>query len=119
MNTFSFKLYGGYTVSVVKDEVTIKYAGEKVLFFTRSKPREKTFSLKDVIRVDYKESSSMMFGYVRFVTEPMDQYVSSVYMARHDEYSFMVERDEVHQLNAVLNLVKKAAPKMSIVKNKS
>ena len=119
MSTFSFKLFGGYTVTIEKSDVTIKYAGEKFLFFQKSKPREKTFSLNDIIRVDYKEATNMTFGYVRFVTQPMDQYLSSSYMARHDEYSFMIEKDEVAQLNGVLGHVRKAKPKMPIMKNKS
>lgn len=119
MSTFSFKLFGGYKVTLDKYDVTIQYAGEKFLFFQKSKPREKTFSLKEIIRVEYKESTSMTFGYIRFITESMDRYASSSYMARHDEYSFMVEKDELHQLNAVLNHINKVMPKLPIVKNKS
>lgn len=119
MSTFSFKLFGGYKVTLDNKNITIQYAGEKFLFFQKSKPRENTFSLNDIIRVDYKEATSMTFGYVRFVTAEMDQYVSSSYMARHDVYSFMVERDEVHQLNAVLGQINKLMPKLPIVKNKS
>lgn len=106
MKTFSFKLYGGYKVNLDKKELTIDYQGEKWWFITRSKPRKKTIAFDDIVQVDYKESG-MTFGYIRLITKENAGYPSSTYVARNDENAFMVEKDEITQLNEVLDLLKK------------
>ena len=80
MKTFNFKLFGGYTVKIDKTDVTVDYAGEKWLFITRAKPRTKTIVFDDILRVEYKESGSLAFGYVRFITKENEAYPSSSYI---------------------------------------
>lgn len=106
MNTFSFRLYGGYKVHLDKSEVTIDYAGEKFLFIQKAKPRTKTLAYSDLLRVEYKEAG-MTFGYVRFITKENEEFLSSSYVAQHDENAFMVEKDELTKLNSVLDILKK------------
>lgn len=106
MKTYSFKLFGGYQVEVDKNEVAIDYNGEKWWIITRAKPRKKTIAFDELIRIDYKESG-ITFGYVRFITKENEEYLSSSYVAQHDENAFMVEKDELAKLNEVLELLKK------------
>lgn len=106
MKTFSFKLFGGYKVTIDKHNLTIDYHGEKWWFLTKAKPRKKTIAFEDIIRVDYKESG-MTFGYVRIITKENEEYLSSSYVAQHDLNSFMVEKDEAVKLIEVLDLLKK------------
>lgn len=108
MNTFSFRLFGGYKVTIDQKEVTIDYAGEKLWFITRSKPRTKTTPFSDIMRIDYKESG-MSFGYVRIITKENVDYPSSTYVAQHDANAFMLEKDELAKLNEVLDLLRKHA----------
>lgn len=106
MKIYSFKLFGGYKVILDKTDITIDYAGEKFLFINKSKPRVKTISYNDILRVDYKEAG-MTFGYVRLITAENAPYVSSTYVAQHDENAWMVEKDEISFLNEVLDILKK------------
>jgi hypothetical protein len=106
MKTFSFRLFGGYQVEIDKNEVTIDYNGEKWWIITKAKPRKKTIAFDNLLRIDYKESG-MTFGYVRFITKENEEYLSSSYVAQHDESAFMVEKDELTKLNEVLSLLKK------------
>lgn len=106
MTTFSFRLFGGYKVTINEKEMTIHYNGEKFWIFTKAKPRTKTIAFADILRVDYKESG-MTFGYVRLITKENEAYISSSYVAEHDENAFMVEKDELVPLNNVLDLLKK------------
>lgn len=106
MKTFSFKLFGGYNITIDQKEMKIDYLGEKWWIITKAKPRTKVIPLGEILRVDYKESG-MTFGYVRLITKENEEYASSTYVARHDENAFMVEKDELAKLNEVLNLLKK------------
>ena len=106
MKTFSFRLFGGYKVTLDDKGITIHYNGEKFWIFTSSKPRTKTIAFSDILRIDYKESG-MTFGYVRLITKENVEYISSSYVAQHDENAFMVEKDELPLLNEVLDLLKK------------
>ena len=115
MKTFNFKLFGGYTVKIDKTDVTVDYAGEKWLFITRAKPRTKTIVFDDILRVEYKESGSLAFGYVRFITKENEAYPSSSYVAQHDENAFMIEKDEVEKLNEVLDVLKKQLKNIQFV----
>lgn len=118
MKTYSFKLYGGYKVTLDKTEITIDYQGEKWWFITRAKPRQKTISYEDILRVEYKESG-MTFGYIRLITKENSEYPSSSYVARHDENAFMVEKDEKALLNEILDLLKKYCKKIEFVHMKA
>lgn len=106
MTTLSFRLFGGYKVTFTDKDVTIHYHGEKFWIFTRAKARTKTIAYSDILRVDYKESG-MTFGYVRLITSENEDYVSSSYVAEHDENAFMIEKDELALLNSALDLLKK------------
>lgn len=111
MKTFSFRLFGGYKVTIGDRDMTIDYNGEKWWFITRAKPRTKTIAFDEIVRVDYKESG-MTFGYIRLVTKENEEYASSSYVAQHDPNSFMIEKDEVAKLNEVLDLLKKHCKKI-------
>lgn len=106
MTVFSFRLFGGYKVTMNDKEMTIDYNGEKFWIFTTAKPRTKTIAFSTIVRVDYKEAG-MTFGYVRLITKDNEEYLSSSYVAQHDENAFMVEKDELVKLNEVLDLLKK------------
>lgn len=118
MNTFSFRLFGGYKVHLDKTEVTIDYAGEKFWFIQKAKPRTKTLAYGDILRVEYKESG-MTFGYVRFITKENEAFLSSSYVAQHDENAFMIEKDEVTKLNEVLDILKKRCKKIEFIHMKA
>lgn len=118
MKTFSFKLYGGYEVTVNKSDITIDYLGEKWWFITKAKPRTKTLLFEEILRVDYKESG-MTFGYVRLMTQATINYPSSTYVAQHDENAFMVEKDEIEKLNEILDLLKKKCKTIEFAQLKS
>lgn len=118
MKTYSFKLFGGYKVMLDQTDLTIDYAGEKILFIKKAKPRMKTISYSDILRVEYKESG-MTFGYVRLITKENVEYVSSMYVAQHDENAFMVEKDEVGKLNEVLDLLKKKCKNIEFIHMKA
>ena len=118
MKTYSFKLYGGYKVTLDKTELTIDYLGEKWLFIVRAKPRQKKIAYEDILRVEYKEAA-MTFGYVRVITKENVDYPSSTYVARHDENAFMVEKDEKTPLNEVLDLLKKHCKNIEFVHMKA
>lgn len=118
MKTYSFRLFGGYKVSLDKKDITIDYAGEKFLFINKSKPRMKTVSYNDILRVEYKEAG-MTFGYVRLITEENAPYVSSTYVAQHDENAWMVEKDESSKLNEVLDILKKQCNHIQFVQMKA
>ena len=118
MNTYSFRLFGGYKVMIDKAEITINYHGEKWWFITRAKPRQKTIAYEDILRVEYKESG-ITFGYVRLITKENVDYPSSSYVAQHDENAFMVEKDEKIPLNEVLDLLKKHCKKVEFVHMKA
>ncbi|MEK4427393.1 hypothetical protein [Solibacillus sp. FSL K6-1523] len=106
MKTFSFKLFGGYNIDIDQKEMKIDYLGEKWWILTKAKPRMKVIPLGEIKRVDYKEAG-MKFGYVRLITNENEEYPSSTYVAQHDENAFMVEKDELSNLNEVLDLLKK------------
>lgn len=106
METFSFRLFGGYKVHLDKTEITIDYAGEKFWFIQKAKPRKKTIAYSDILQVDYKEAG-MTFGYVRLITKENVEFLSSSYVAQHDENAFMIEKDELAKLNDVLDILKK------------
>lgn len=106
MQTFKFRSFGGYEVSFDKNVITINYAGQKKLF-SKAKPRTQSITLANLLAVDYKEPGKMQEGFVRFLTEQNAQYLSSVYMARHDADSFIVEVDEWQQVEKLFDLIKK------------
>lgn len=114
MDTFSFKLFGGYKVHLDKTEVTVDYAGEKFWFIQKAKPRKKTLEYIDILRVDYKEAG-MTFGYVRLITKENEEFLSSSYVAQHDENAFMVEKEELPKLNGVLDILKKRCKTIEFV----
>ena len=118
MNTFSFRLFGGYKVHLDKTEITIDYAGEKIWFIQRAKPRTKTIYYRDILRVEYKEAG-MTFGYVRLITKENEEFLSSTYVAQHDENAFMVEKDELTKLNDVLDHLKKSNKAMELIHMKA
>ena len=118
MNTFSFRLFGGYEVRMDKTEMMIDYAGEKLWFIQRAKPRTKTIAYRDILRVEYKEAG-MTFGYVRLITQENEEFLSSTYVARHDENAFMVEKDELTKLNEVLDSLKKSNKAIEFVHMKA
>lgn len=114
MKTFSFKLFGGYNITIDPKEMKIDYLGEKWWFITKAKPRTKIIPLEEVTRVDYKEAG-ITFGYVRLITNENEEYLSSSYVAQHDVNAFMVEKDELAKLNEVLDLLKKHHKKIEFV----
>lgn len=118
MKTYSFKLFGGYKVMLDQKDIIIDYAGEKFLFIKKAKPRKKAIPYQEILRVDYKEAG-MTFGYVRLITEHNAPYVSSSYVAQHDENSWMVEKDEIGKLNEVLDLLKKQCKNIEFVHMKA
>ncbi|MGN7477803.1 hypothetical protein ACTHOQ_08095 [Solibacillus silvestris] len=118
MKTYSFKLFGGYKVTLDQTEITIDYAGEKFWFIKKAKPRMKKIPYKEVLRVEYKEAG-MTFGYIRIITQENAPYPSSTYVAQHDENAFMVEKDEVGKLNEVLDLLKKLCKNIEFVQMKA
>ena len=107
MQTFKFRSYGGYEVTFENDDITINYAGEKKLFFSKSKPRTQIINLSEIKAVDYKEPGKLQYGFVRFLTAQNEQYLSSVYMAKHDADSFIVETDEWSQTEKLFDLIRK------------
>ena len=107
MQTFIFKSFGGYEVTLDQQVITIHYAGQKKLF-SKAKPRTQAIALADITGVDYKEPGKMQEGFVRFITERNAQYLSSIYMARHDADSFIVEVEEWQQVEKLFNLIKKS-----------
>lgn len=118
MKTYSFKLFGGYKVTLDKTDLTIDYAGENFLFIKKAKPRTKTIPYGDILRVEYKEAG-MTFGYVRLITTENAPYVSSTSVAKIDENAWMVERDEERFLNDVLELLRKQCKNIQFAKMKA
>ena len=106
MTTFKFKSFGGYEVTFDQNVFTIHYAGQKKLF-SKAKPRTQMIELADIKAVDYKEPGKIQEGFVRFLTDRNEKYLSSVYMARHDIDSFIVETDEWPQVEKLFELIRK------------
>lgn len=106
MQTFKFKSFGGYEVTFDQNVITIHYAGQKKLF-SKAKPRTQSIALGDLMAVDFKEPGKMQEGFVRFLTPRNEKYLSSVYMARHDADSFIVELDEWAQVEKLFELIRK------------
>lgn len=113
MTTFEFSLFGGYTITFEKEQMTIDVKGEKGWFFYRMKPRSKTIRYEDLLFIDYKEPGRAV-GYVRFVTDEIKDYPSSQFVAQVDENSFLVERDEKEKYQELMMFVRKKLPNIAM-----
>lgn len=106
MQTFTFRSFGGYEVTLDQNVITIQYVGQKKLF-SKAKPRTQSIEIADLIAIDYKIPGKLQEGFVRFLTPRNEMYLSSVYMARHDVDSFIVETDEWPQVEKLFDLIRK------------
>lgn len=108
MNTFHFRLNGGYTITLDEEALTIEVKGKKGLI-KRVKPRTKTIPYDQIIRIDYKKAG-ITIGYIRFVTPKIDPYPSSLYVAEIDENALIFESDELEQFNLLMQAINKKLP---------
>lgn len=109
MKNFQFNLKGGITVEFGEDSLTIDVTGVKGWIFQKTKPYKTVIYYNDVLRIDYK-GAGMTIGYIRFITKPLLEYPSSMYVAQNCPNSIIFEKEEMDTFNALMDEIQRHFP---------